>query len=92
MRKAIFWLHLAVGIVAGSVILSMAVSGVMIAWQRQITDLAERGFRGAARRGDRGSNPGDVAGQGGRGEAWAAFRRAHAALRSGGSGNGHLRA
>jgi len=45
MRKAIFWLHLCVGIVAGSVILSMAVSGTLIAWQRQITDFAERGFR-----------------------------------------------
>lgn len=44
MRKAIFWLHLLVGIVAGCVILSMAVSGMMIAWQRQIVDFAERGF------------------------------------------------
>lgn len=45
MRKAIFWIHLLVGIVAGCVILSMAISGLLIAWQRQIVDLAERGFR-----------------------------------------------
>lgn len=45
MRKAIFWLHLLVGIVAGGVILSMAGSGLLIAWQRQIVDYAERGFR-----------------------------------------------
>ena len=45
MRKAIFWLHLIVGIVAGGVILSMATSGMMIAWQRQIVDFAERAFR-----------------------------------------------
>ncbi|HSI12365.1 MAG TPA: PepSY-associated TM helix domain-containing protein [Chthoniobacter sp.] len=45
MRKAIFWLHLLVGIVAGCVILSMAISGLLIAWQRQIIDFTERGFR-----------------------------------------------
>ncbi len=44
MRKTIFWLHLLVGIVAGCAILSMAISGMLIAWQRQIVDFAERGF------------------------------------------------
>ena len=45
MRKAIFWLHLLVGVVAGSVVLSMALSGMAIAWERQIIEYAERGFR-----------------------------------------------
>jgi uncharacterized iron-regulated membrane protein len=45
MRKTIFWLHWLVGIVAGGVILSMAISGMLIAWQRQVVDFAERGFR-----------------------------------------------
>ncbi|MGH9752942.1 MAG: PepSY-associated TM helix domain-containing protein [Blastocatellia bacterium] len=36
-RKAIFWLHLTVGAIAGLVILIMSVTGVLLAYERQIT-------------------------------------------------------
>lgn len=45
MRKALFWLHLAAGLVAGSIVLIMSVSGVLIAFEQQITEAAERGLR-----------------------------------------------
>ena len=48
IRKAIFWLHLAVGVAAGLFILSMAVSGVSIAYERQVTAWTERGQRTVA--------------------------------------------
>ncbi len=41
-RKLIFWAHLVVGVVAGLVILTMAVTGIMYAYQRQIIGAAER--------------------------------------------------
>lgn len=41
-RKLIFWTHLVVGVVAGLVILTMAVTGVLIAYQRQIIASAEK--------------------------------------------------
>lgn len=41
-RKLIFWTHLVVGVVAGLVILTMAVTGVLIAFQRQIIATAEK--------------------------------------------------
>src|SRR5688572_175657 len=41
-RKLIFWTHLVVGVVAGLVILIMSVTGVLIAYQRQIVTAAEK--------------------------------------------------
>lgn len=44
-HRTIFWAHLIAGIVAGIVILSMAVTGLMIAYETQIMDWANRGMR-----------------------------------------------
>lgn len=40
-RKAIFWLHLVAGVLAGIIILIMSLTGVMLAYERQITRLAD---------------------------------------------------
>jgi len=40
VRKILFWLHLAAGVAAGLVILVMAVSGILISYERQITEAA----------------------------------------------------
>jgi uncharacterized iron-regulated membrane protein len=45
LRTAIFWMHLVVGVTAALFILNMAVSGFLIAYERQITALAERSQR-----------------------------------------------
>ncbi len=42
LRKAIFWAHLVMGLTVGIVILTMAVTGIMIAYQRQLIARAER--------------------------------------------------
>ncbi len=47
MRKAVFWLHLIAGVVAGLVILVMSVTGVLLAYERQITAWADRSYRSA---------------------------------------------
>lgn len=44
-RKALFWAHLAAGLAAGGVILSMAVSGILMAYEPQLTAWAERDLR-----------------------------------------------
>jgi len=41
LRSTIFWLHLALGCVAGVVILTMSVTGVLLAFQRQINTMAD---------------------------------------------------
>ena len=41
-RTILFWLHLSAGSLAGVVIVVMSVTGVMLAWQRQITQFADR--------------------------------------------------
>jgi uncharacterized iron-regulated membrane protein len=46
LRKFIFWCHLVVGSVAGIVIFTMCVTGVLLAFERQIISYAERSFRG----------------------------------------------
>jgi uncharacterized iron-regulated membrane protein len=43
-RKVVFWCHLTVGCLAGIVILVMCVTGVLLAYQRQIVHFAERRF------------------------------------------------
>ena len=55
-RKFIFWLHLIAGVVAGVIVLVMSVSGVLIAYEKQITGWAdgyevERPSKGASRLG-----------------------------------------
>jgi uncharacterized iron-regulated membrane protein len=47
LRTAIFWIHLAVGLVLGAVILVMSVTGVLLTYERQITEWADRGYRSA---------------------------------------------
>ena len=48
IRKAIFWSHLVVGTVVGLFILNMAVSGIAIAYSKQITAYAEHAQRTVA--------------------------------------------
>lgn len=45
IRKLFFWLHLAAGLAAGLVILIMSVTGVVLMYERQIINWADRGFR-----------------------------------------------
>jgi uncharacterized iron-regulated membrane protein len=42
LRKVVFWCHLAAGATAGLVILNMCVTGVLLAYQRQVTEWADR--------------------------------------------------
>ncbi len=46
LRKIVFWCHLPVGVIAGVVILIMCVTGVLLAYEKQITAWADtRGYR-----------------------------------------------
>ena len=46
LRKIVFWCHLPVGVLAGIVILIMSVTGVLLAYEKQITSWADtRGYR-----------------------------------------------
>jgi uncharacterized iron-regulated membrane protein len=45
LRKFIFWCHLTVGSIAGVVIFAMCVTGVLLAFERQVISFAERSFR-----------------------------------------------
>lgn len=45
IRKIFFWLHLVVGFVAGAIILLMSVTGVLLAFERQIMDWADSDLR-----------------------------------------------
>jgi uncharacterized iron-regulated membrane protein len=48
LRKIIFWCHLPVGVIAGVVILIMCVTGVLLAYEKQITSWADtRSYRSA---------------------------------------------
>src|SRR5436190_1171040 len=44
LRKSIFWLHLVAGSIAGLVILVMSVTGVVLAFERQIMAMVD-GYR-----------------------------------------------
>jgi uncharacterized iron-regulated membrane protein len=48
LRKTLFWLHLTAGVTAGIVILLMSVTGVFLAFERQIVSFAERDLRASA--------------------------------------------
>ena len=45
LRKAIFWVHLAVGVTAGGVILMLAVTGVILTYEAQLNRWALRDYR-----------------------------------------------
>ena len=45
LRQVIFWLHLVTGVMAGLVIGVMSVTGVLLAFERQIVAFAERDVR-----------------------------------------------
>jgi uncharacterized iron-regulated membrane protein len=45
LRQIIFWLHLVTGVVAGLIIFVMSVTGVLLAFERQIVAFAERHVR-----------------------------------------------
>lgn len=53
LRKVIFWSHLAVGAVAGVVILIMSVTGVLLTYQKQIQTYADGKVRAQATGGPR---------------------------------------
>ncbi len=44
-RKVLFWTHLAAGLTAGSVILVMALTGMSMAFERQILEFSEKSLR-----------------------------------------------
>ena len=48
LRKILFWMHLATGCLAGAVVLVMSVTGVLLAYQRQITAWMDRDIRSTA--------------------------------------------
>jgi uncharacterized iron-regulated membrane protein len=50
LRTLVFWLHLLVGVIAGAVILFMSVTGVILAFEPQITEWLERDRRVTASR------------------------------------------
>jgi uncharacterized iron-regulated membrane protein len=43
LRTLIFWMHLAAGVVAGAIVLVMSVTGVLLAYEKQITAWADGG-------------------------------------------------
>ena len=45
LRRAIFWVHLAVGVTAGIVILMLAATGVLLTYEAQLDRWALRGYR-----------------------------------------------
>jgi uncharacterized iron-regulated membrane protein len=45
LRTIVFWMHLTAGLIAGSVVLVMSVTGVLLAFERQLTEWAERDLR-----------------------------------------------
>ena len=48
LRSLVFWLHLAAGVVAGSVVLVMSVTGVLLTYEKQMVAWAERSPQAAA--------------------------------------------
>ena len=56
IRRAIFWVHLAIGLSAGAIVLLMSVTGVLLAFERQITERAD-GFNLAEKSGSSALGP-----------------------------------
>ena len=44
LRNVVFWLHLLTGLTAGAVILTMSATGVLLAFEPQLVERAERGL------------------------------------------------
>ena len=44
----LFWTHLSAGVLAGLVILTMSVTGVLLTYERQLIEWSDRGFRSVA--------------------------------------------
>ncbi|MBV8867415.1 MAG: PepSY domain-containing protein [Acidobacteriaceae bacterium] len=44
-RRILFWAHLSAGVVAGMVVLIMCATGVALAFERQIIQIADRAAR-----------------------------------------------
>jgi uncharacterized iron-regulated membrane protein len=51
IRRAIFWLHLAAGCIAGAVVLLMSVTGVLLMYERQLVAWADGSYRSSPRPG-----------------------------------------
>lgn len=47
LRKIIFWCHLCAGVFVGTVVLIMSATGVLLTYERQMVQWADRGFRSA---------------------------------------------
>ncbi|MDD4348962.1 MAG: PepSY-associated TM helix domain-containing protein [Opitutales bacterium] len=45
LRKILFWFHLLTGVVAGSIIAVLCITGVALAFEKELTSWAERGLR-----------------------------------------------
>ena len=45
LRAGLFWIHFALGVAGGLFILNMAVSGILVSYERQILDFAEQAQR-----------------------------------------------
>lgn len=41
VRKAVFWLHLGIGLLAGVIVLIMSVTGLLMSFERQLTEMAD---------------------------------------------------
>lgn len=53
VRRVVFWCHLAAGVTAGSIVLIMSVTGVLLAYERQILSWADtRSYRAAPQSAD----------------------------------------
>jgi uncharacterized iron-regulated membrane protein len=52
LRRFLFWVHLTAGCVAGLVILVMSVTGILLAYRRQIINWGNRGFQTQPAAGD----------------------------------------
>ena len=52
LQRIIFWCHLTAGVIAGAVILIMAGTGVMLAFEHQLIAFAERKMRTVQRPAD----------------------------------------
>ena len=47
-RSVLFWTHLTAGVLAGLVILTMSVTGVLLMYERQLIEWSDRGYRSVA--------------------------------------------
>jgi uncharacterized iron-regulated membrane protein len=57
LRKVLFWLHLTAGVVAGTVVFIMSVTGVALMYEKQVIEWADRDFRVAIPSEDKGALP-----------------------------------